>query len=819
MEQEHIIFGGIDSFSEQLVDSYINTMEERGWDKNRFYTIHLTGEDPLGTLKTRLANIREELKEKGINSCPGLVFAASAFDLKGHENLSILKQISDILKIMFPGAQSLTLVVLLPPQTAEDSEKIATFRFFLELEKEVYHVPFLNSVFVNQLSMSMFKQSDSASTPPDEALFRLMDRQLLDTDLGESIKSIGTAAIANRTSAAGRKSYLTTTGIYQLEFFRDECLRYLSRRLQKDILELGLKGLYPEETDKKSLQAIQTGCDDFIDQQIEKYGPAIKSFFSVDDDIKLTGAAGEITPDESMKGLLQQFYTALDKMRSKIKNDLIAINESLDNALLEFLRGSPEYFHGADLYLKALAGELLIKAENPEETRLSGIARFQYEIYLAPISSSIKTFIIDLFSKYGITLPVSLETRYDNSWYTTAHEILESKTPDNQQAMPIYDFFKDCVGLFEGYTERTQASSEDIISLSNNICGSFLVTSEKISQHLKAIEIKGQELQSVFNQDYQDVGFWKRNISLRNEIKLKKIELQSSLDELNKIRQLMDQMKNELDVIIINIFNSIILPAMLRAIYIKAFKDALQNIHEKFESYISGLRSEIEALWKAALKYTRYKSSIVETVLDDKILTCLYSKVVGESSFTEHAKDLLAWLPAGLSEEKIKGLPYYSCRNLADHFQESYYVLIKRMTDYSDAQVAWAHNLDISDILETLGKDEEKDYFKKCLTRLDRFLELSPGLIPHINNLQQMFTVRSDQSVNADIIPKFDFMIGTEPVSVNNRDPLTIDLTMMRFGFPAFVIHRLAECRELYRKQYGEDEKDDLWPVLSNNNH
>ena len=72
--------------------------------------------------------------------------------------------------------------------------------------------------------------------------------------------------------------------------------------------------------------------------------------------------------------------------------------------------------------------------------------------------------------------------------------------------------------------------------------------------------------------------------------------------------------------------------------------------------------------------------------------------------------------------------------------------------------------------------------------------------------------VKSDEMLQMRLQSDYSNLFNNETEWISNGDLNQIDMTCFTFGLPAFVIHGLAECRELFMSQ-NPSESDGLWPV------
>jgi hypothetical protein len=114
-----------------------------------------------------------------------------------------------------------------------------------------------------------------------------------------------------------------------------------------------------------------------------------------------------------------------------------------------------------------------------------------------------------------------------------------------------------------------------------------------------------------------------------------------------------------------------------------------------------------------------------------------------------------------------------------------------------------------------MGRDGSYNYLKHVIEKTKKILDFSPGLLPLVEqsgNMNTVLVVKTDQEIKSRLKTDYSYLFEPGTQFIDNNDANLIDFTSLIFGFPAFVIHWLSECRELFFKQAPNDPAD-LWPV------
>jgi hypothetical protein len=192
----------------------------------------------------------------------------------------------------------------------------------------------------------------------------------------------------------------------------------------------------------------------------------------------------------------------------------------------------------------------------------------------------------------------------------------------------------------------------------------------------------------------------------------------------------------------------------------------------------------------------------------------LFQAALQRRGMAEFAKELFTFFPKTFVLERGQKLSYQGCHDIGDHYLAGASSLLDRMAHYAYELFIPVESLDIIDIIEMDREREAFDYVQGKIDQSKGFLPFSPGMLPMIQNQQAMqtiFLVRCAGGSESRLASKYAHAF--EPLNrfIDNKDPNVIQITCLIFGFPAFLIHPLQECRRL--AQTGHDAgASDLWP-------
>ena len=396
-----LLFWGIDSYSNGTLNHFIEFLGNISEALPIHTIVSVSQEDPILDFKGSLLRFREKLKTQNISAEPRVVLFSSAFIDEPENHLAFLEKVSDILKISLPGSQSIVMTVFIPPQIAEDPKiKINAFRYFIEMEKLIWNVPFLNMIFVNQLSRQLYQDSPGTVTA-DDPIFKLLSKELLENDFQIHIQGIGVKAIENHGKIAGRKCCYSTSGTYQLIYYPEECRRYVEARFKKEVFDSAFMNTQALLENLKSLEAIQNRSDQFVLNQVEllsNHLPEPGRFL-----VKPVSHGGGVdTIQKAVSVIKEEIDKSIQEAQSYIQVQKESLAVTVCTALNDFLCGSPGYLAGAKLYMASLEGRRLCSGIENNENQPSGIKLFENRFCIGPLIHSMEGFFQPYLAQNGL---------------------------------------------------------------------------------------------------------------------------------------------------------------------------------------------------------------------------------------------------------------------------------------------------------------------------------------------------------------------------------------------------------------------------------
>jgi len=814
MKLRPLAIGGIDGYACNLVNMFAEAYQKKIGESAPFLTFSVQTEAAIKEFKDQLAAYRESLKARNQADEPRIVLFTSAFSPNGLEGLNYLDPISRTLQMILPGSQAIILIVLFPPMSADDTAKTDSFKFFLRLEGIAGELPFLNLIFVNQVSSEIFRNCD-AETLMHDALFELIYRQILDHELEQPIQGIGTRAIENRDISAGMKCCYSTSGVYRLHYLQNECIQYLESRLQNEIFLEGFLNVESVKKDPDTLERIQTRADDFVARLIETAQSEIPQVNLISE--SESGAPEEFDALKAQVAVIQeQIGSITERVSATTKSVLAKKEETVGQEIMDFLSTSPGYFAGVKLYSEMLEGKRYAKGKAADAQVPSGRRLFQNTFCLGPLSQSIEDFCRPYFQRYQIELSNDLAEPRDARWVLSAlneasKRILEVPEEWSVQAHFLHQSLESLVSNLASDEINLDLVKRTIDDLMSKFFKVVKEVYDQINQNREQHQAAEDEIDALEN----DMSFLAKSLTKRKEYRLKKQELVDKIGKLDRKCEALLQKVVELRQFFIKMINSVIFPHIGRAFVNQLVWEAIGNSVKHLNSYLTEIKSFLEDRWRLASSFTESRTATAATVLNQERLNTLYQMILNNKKPANYVQQVFEYIPQNLPDEEKKKLSYYDCRNLTDHYRGGAQTLLDRLKHFSLQQALPVSKMNLLDIIELEGKDRAHQYLKHTLDNLEKFLDFSPGLIPLVQQdkrMYKMLVVRSDKQINNRLASDYQHLFSSETQFIENDDANLIDFTSLIFGFPAFVIHGLSECRELFFKKTPNDSAD-LWPV------
>ena len=826
MAIQPFIFWGLDKSAARIAKKFVTVLDYKTnfaiATGNRLHSKHSdTGlyrffdsekDDPTQEFRDAIIDLRESVITLEDCSEPGVVLFSSSFTDDSETYFQIIGEVDRILKVTLPGSQSISLVVLLPPPTAGNHEKINTFKYFLQLENVAWAIPFLDIIFIHQLSRTLY-DNENEDTDTVEPLFELLYGELLDTDLGQSIERFGYPAISNRNEAKGRKFCYSTTGLYRLIYYPDECIKRLKAKFKKELFETVFNNKITVLEDEKTLEILQKRSDLFVLDLVEKLESEVPKSHKISDAV-LEHSLENNTSNNKIKEIKKDIYRIINTLKTDFESWQDKLNEIVNEEFCDLLNQPPGYLAGAGFYSDSLSGRRLYSEFESANDQPSGIELFSAKFCIAPLHQNIETFYKSFLNQLELSIPLSFAQESEQPWLYQFAEYADNEM--SQDSLLINRTIYKSIFLLKGSIEKKDLFFPDSTWLIEELMLIFQEDLENVDASIQINRDNKAKADLIFEDLEKELGFLGRNITNRKRYKNAVNERNQTKTELDNELTMLISLGRSVQFFFIELFNQIILPNISRVLFKQGLLTAVDTLKKKYKTYVKKIENDFSQQLKAAV-ITELKTSTETTILNKKILDVLYKPFRKKIEALESPDDILKFCPMHLSDAAKKKLPYYNCHNLKDHYVADVASLQSRIEHYANDTIKPVGKKNIIDILEIEGRSDAEQYLKKAIDKLNKFVLFSPGFFPIAleNNLMNSILIsKTHRDINTRLMNDYSFSFEPETALVNSDDPFTIELTALSLGFPAFLIHGLSECRELFLEQERQGGAD-LWPVIT----
>ena len=289
MRQNPVIIWGIDCIAQSILEQFEASNRLSTFDRGtiKIFKPNIDFAQGLGEMVVGISELPKSTEKDGIADI-AVIF--SSFIPDAGINLKKLRDVSIVLKKTATGFQNITVIILVPPLIASETEKIYTYEFFLEMEQLIGNIPYITIVFVNEISIKLYKilninksveailVNGDNSKAQMQAIIKqdffknkdafieineLLYQELIGGALEDPIRGIGYGTMAAIRTINGRKGCYSTIGSIKIIYHRLQTKQYLRAKFQCDLYFLGLNN--NSILSDKEISIIKKHVDKFID--------------------------------------------------------------------------------------------------------------------------------------------------------------------------------------------------------------------------------------------------------------------------------------------------------------------------------------------------------------------------------------------------------------------------------------------------------------------------------------------------------------------------------------------------------------------------
>jgi hypothetical protein len=816
MPRRPIVLWGLDPLSRSAVTTLVRTLQAAEGDARRLVSFEPQA-DARRELRDLIADIREGARTLPVAPEPRVALVTASFGADADGRLNRLRDVSDILKATQPGLRSLVLAVLVPPQIADEHEKVETFEFFLRLEELAETVPFLDVIFVNRLPAAFYRHQEGA---PDDESLELLARGLCDEELDEAVQGTGRQLIALGTRVSGRKCSYATVGSYRLHYPAADAMRHLEARLGRQLFTSGLMNVAAVDLEQRA--AIQARADAFVAHQAGRFEKQLTDAAVRVDGQPLLPLSAEPPLEERVYRFHEEVNQSLKIQFSMIGEVTKELPDLYRGELAAFLGESPLHLAGAKLYADALTGPSLMPPSDERAVALSGGELFDALVCREPLARSLADIVrehIALFARQGEAIPHQDDDEAAGEWLIRSLRGVPSESASPPGAASPARFAAAIAADLADYLSPPSSDPESARALEERLVAAFASEAAALGAVAESRRADARALEDEMRTTF---GWIARNVTRRAE----REALRHRIADIVAEEAALAASYASMHALLVAMMNRAVLPHMMRARICRSFQDAVRTAARELDAFIRATAGALEAMWQRAA-IPELDTTTARSVLTPAKIERLFQMVVQRRGIAELARDLLVFFPRDPARGDRRDLPYGACRHLGDHLAAGAASLIARLEDFSSERCDAVRGLDVLDLVELDDRDPAGEdsgdraaaYLRDAVDRSRRFLEFSGGMLPLVESqhvMHAIFIVRAARGDRSTLARAYDHLFRPERRYVDTGDRYTIHIACLIVAFPAFLIHALDEGRTLLRARKGTaqggPEPADLWP-------
>ena len=232
---------GVGDTARQLAALISQAVEARTGVQGLIQDFEPQGE-PFAEFRDLITRVAEATRIKGRDTELEVKIILACWEIEDIDITALFRTISKTLDIALAVERTFTLTLLLPPPTAGVVPLNRVFSSFVALEVLLGELPFLNSIFVYQLPLEVYR-GPLAGAETTQDLVEVISREFADPHVLEFIHQLVYPVMRLKQQTAGRSAMYAAIGAQRLRYRQIELLHHLETRFQYDLLQEGLLAL------------------------------------------------------------------------------------------------------------------------------------------------------------------------------------------------------------------------------------------------------------------------------------------------------------------------------------------------------------------------------------------------------------------------------------------------------------------------------------------------------------------------------------------------------------------------------------------------
>ena len=780
-------------------------------------SIHLfvPDEDPYPAFRELVAKLAEAARIRGEDLELEIKVILAGWEAQDTDIAELFGAISKILEDVLAVRRTLTLTVLIPPPTAADDVRDRVFWDFLELEKLLGELPFLNSAFVYQMPIELYEQPlEDAATTDD--LVELLAREFADSDLLTSIHQQVYPVLRQKQKTAGRAAVYSALGAQRLIYLQEELLRHLETRFQQDLLRQGM--LDRQAVSTVVLERTAKLADDCLIDCRQAILPYMGSRSKSESRLPLLSTVGN---PAHMTGPV--FENKLDVAIGVINAELEPLFKELDQKLRQafddVLALQGQNSACARHYLEQILGEPERAGPDGRELEADGLFAVQLEAVSPAFLKSASAFIRRTSQEFAAESGISLSrggADVDPIKALDAYvEALQAAFADSDfRSRYLIQTISSTWDTLKNHAHQVWFGHDEAWGLFLEVFADFSGTFQKLKQLLNENERNLQELEKKRLALREVYPWYKRIFNMPAAYRSEKHRLKVLAGEFAKEREMFHHTSATLEAFLRSLIEEVLWPHLLPALVMHGLRATVHKLMDELDGFIGRVTTHCSEQWQAAEHITEQDRLTQTTILTRRKLDILYKQQLGSRFWGEFANEMILFVPPRLGLGTKEQPAYANCLNLRDHFHAGGDSLIARMSDYTVAFFFPMQALNALDIIEVGGDAQTRKFLTRILSKTEYLPEFSTGMIPlaqEKNALKRVRVIRCTAEIREKLKAEYSDLLDDNDRFVDIDDSQVIDLSVIRYGFPAFLLHVLRMARQVILNREGEMQVD-IWP-------
>jgi hypothetical protein len=690
-------------------------------------------------------------------------------------------EVSDLLRQVVAGAPGVVMTLLVPSGFAAAEERRRAAACLETIESRVGDLDLVGVCFLDAVLDSAGGVPDAVASGPD--LLELLRREAADAALDPTIASVGHGSGVVRREWRGRRCRFSTLGAMRLTYPRAACLAHLLARMARQIFDEGFCDR--EDLSEKDLTALQARADAFVDRQVRDLGGRLPPSPVVGGhDLRDIASAEDVS--ERVVRATSEINRAMGGPLPRELLDAVAggCRREIEGVLAE-RRG---HLAGGLALVEALEGERLIVHPRQDPVPASGAPRFRDALCVRPLIASCERLLEprldDLLAGVGVAIAARQDDEAKIAWIQRCIDLAVAAAGGSGAGARVR-FVEGVLEHVLGEAAVPPDAGDNGLSLVSRVLAVF---ESEAAPALGAMAQAADRLRAVIGQAgdlRRQYGWWQRIIGIgarAAEYRRERTRLERATREIEAERSALASSFAGLGDLLMSTLNEAILPYAWRSKLAAAFGADVARAASEYRGFLGGVAQALPGV--EPVPDVRTATRI--TLHTPARLDALFEDVRRGRAWPEHAADALSFVLAGSAD-----VPYAGCHDLSGHYRQDPALLARRIRDYARHRVAAVAGRRALDVLEMDGEIGARRFIEDTVRDAGRCLPFDETALLDFEREGQwdvVCVVQTGGGKTSDFAARYQGLFPPHVELIDSGDPDTIDITCLRFGFPATLL-------------------------------